>query len=249
MDFKLNFLGVTVANFEESYRFYAETLGIEVKHFKPGWAAFQTTGMKFELFSGGPPAPPDRSWGHGQAIRPSFQIANLKKIVDYLKNKGVAFIGDINKASWGEYIEFIAPDKIHWILAHSPHSASSVSLQRPYIGGVEIKAHNHKEQQTFYTNLMGPPKSGLGKTGIIFRKADDEPLLVLESGGQLQSPIRSWVQAPLFISFETANIQKAHDWLKLHGASVLEDIAEHRWGRDFFIADADGNPIQIVQYV
>src|SRR2546428_650718 len=105
MDFKLNFLGITVADFDSSFDFYSKVLGIEAKHSKPNWAAFQTSGMKFELFSGGAPASPDRSWGNGQAVRPSFQIANLQETVSELQGKGVRFVGDITKASWGEYIE------------------------------------------------------------------------------------------------------------------------------------------------
>ena len=55
MNFKPNFLGITVADFESSLQFYTEVLGIETKHSRPDWAAFRTTGMKFELFSGGRP--------------------------------------------------------------------------------------------------------------------------------------------------------------------------------------------------
>ncbi|MCZ6530120.1 MAG: hypothetical protein O6949_07285 [Chloroflexi bacterium] len=50
MDFKLNFLGVTVADFEPSYRLYTEVLGIEARHSKPDWTYLETTGMTFELF-------------------------------------------------------------------------------------------------------------------------------------------------------------------------------------------------------
>ena len=65
VDLKLNFLGITVADFEPSYRFYTEVLGIEARHSKPDWTYLETTGMTFELFSGGVPPTPDRSWGRG----------------------------------------------------------------------------------------------------------------------------------------------------------------------------------------
>ena len=53
MDFKLNFLGVTVCDFDNSFRFYTETLGMLALDTKPDWALFDTTGMTFELFGGG----------------------------------------------------------------------------------------------------------------------------------------------------------------------------------------------------
>jgi len=82
MDFKLNVLGVTVADFEPSYRFYAEVLRIEARHSKPDWAYLETIGMTFELFGlesselsafqRGVLPTPDQSWGRRQAIRPNF---------------------------------------------------------------------------------------------------------------------------------------------------------------------------------
>ena len=35
MDLELNFLGVNVADFETSFHFYTEVLGIEARHSKP----------------------------------------------------------------------------------------------------------------------------------------------------------------------------------------------------------------------
>jgi catechol 2,3-dioxygenase-like lactoylglutathione lyase family enzyme len=43
MDFKLNFLGINVADFAQSYRFYTEVLGVEARDAKPDWAYFATT--------------------------------------------------------------------------------------------------------------------------------------------------------------------------------------------------------------
>ena len=50
-DHTLNFLGINTTNFDEMLHFYTEMMKLEVKHSKTGWAAFQTTGMKLELFS------------------------------------------------------------------------------------------------------------------------------------------------------------------------------------------------------
>lgn len=248
MNFKLNFLGVTVADFEQSYRFYAEVLRVEIKHSKPGWAAFQTTGMKFELFSGGAPAPTDRSWGHGQAIRPSFHVADLKSAISKLRRNGVTFVGDIEKTVLAERIEFIAPEEIRWTLARAQNYPFAKSLRNPHIGWVEMKVHNLFEQQAFYTAVMGMRPEAGGNDQVVFRQGHGDPLLILRPGGQLVPAMQNWRQIPLFVSFETKNIQRALTWLQSYNMSVLEDIATHRWGRDFFIRDIDGNPMQIVQY-
>lgn len=249
MGFKLNFLGITVADFEPSFRFYTELLGIEAKHSKPDWAAFQTKGMKFELFSGGSPLLSDRSWGRGQAIRPSFQVADLKSTISDLRRKGVAFVGDIQKTTWGESIEFTAPEGIRWTLVHAPSYPFGTGLRNPHLGLVEIKTQNLLRQRTFYADVMGLQPSDGTRDQVIFQQEPGEPLLFMEPSRQPLPAIQSRSQDPIFISFETGNIKQAATYLKSHSIHLLTDISTHRWGIDFFIKDVDGNSVQIVQYI
>lgn len=250
VDLKLNFLGITVADFEASYRFYTEVLGIEARHSKPDWAYLETTGMTFELFSGGVPPTPDRSWGRGQAIRPSFQIADLRRTISDLRRKGVVFVGDIESTTWGERIEFIAPEGIRWTLAYAPDYPFGSSLRKPHLGWVEMKAHSLPAQQAFYADVMGLRPEESDHTQVIFQQGLGEPLLFLKPGGHPLPAIQSRMLAPLFISFETDNIERAAAWIKSHNVPVLTDITHREWGGiDFIITDVDGNPVQVVQYI
>jgi len=260
MDFKLNFLGVTVADFEPSYRFYTEVLGIEARHSKPDWAYLETTGMTFELFGlesselsafqRGVPPTRDQSWGRRQTIRPSFQIADLESTVSDLRRKGVEFVGDIERTTWGERIEFIAPEGFRWTLAHSPTYPFGSSMRKPHLGWVQMKAHDLAGQQAFYTGVLGlrPEEGDEGQ--VVLRQGQGQPLLFLEPGGQSLPAIQGRRQSPQFISFETDNIERATTYIKTHNVPIIQDVTREDWGGiDIYIKDVDGNPVQVVQYV
>ena len=260
MDFKLNFLGVTVADFEPSYRFYTEVLGIEARHSKPDWAYLETTGMTFELFGiesselsafqRAMLPTSDRSWGRRQTIRPSFQIAELESTVSDLRRKGVEFVGDIERTTWGERIEFIATEGFRWTLAHAPSYPFGSSMRKPHLGWVQIKAHDLAGQQSFYTGVMGlrPEEGDEGQ--FVLRQRPGQPLMFLEPGGQQLPAIQSRKQSPHFISFETDNIERATAYMKTHNVLIIQDVTREDWGGiDIYIKDVDGNPVQVVQYV
>ena len=260
MDLKLNFLGVTVADFEPSYRFYTEVLGIEARHSKPDWAYLETTGMTFELFgleSSDLSAfqrdvlpTPDQPWGRRQTIRPSFQIADLESTVSDFRRKGVAFAGDIERTAWGERIEFIAPEGFRWTLAHAPTYPFGSSMRKPHLGWVHMKAHDVAGQQVFYTSVMGLRPEASDEGQVVLGQAPRQPLLFLEPGGQLLPAIQGRKQSPHFISFETDNIEQATAYMKTHNVPILQDVTREDWGGiDIYIKDLDGNPVQVVQYV
>lgn len=51
------------------------------------------------------------------------------------------------------------------------------------------------------------------------------------------------------MSFEPPDICEAKGWLTEHGVSLLRDIESHDWaGTDLLIQDADGSPLQVVEY-
>lgn len=162
MDIKLNWLGIHVVDFDVSLRFYTETLGINATDTKPNWAYFETTGMTFELFSGGMPSASDGSlWGKGQAIRPSIQVADLRAAIAEMRQRGVLFSGEIKRTAFSEWIEFIAPENMRWTFAQAPAYPFSSSLHRPHIGWVELKVDRIAEQRAFYTEVLGlQPEDG-----------------------------------------------------------------------------------------
>lgn len=110
-DFQLNFLGINTANFDEMLRFYSEVMQLAIKHSKPGWAAFQTTGMKLELFS------TDKVIQSGTAKKPTqapifigFETKNIQQALNWIKSQNVTIIEDLANHSWGMDFYFNDPD-------------------------------------------------------------------------------------------------------------------------------------------
>ncbi len=248
----LNWLGVHVADFAASLRFYTDVLGIHASDVKPDWAFFDTTGMTLELFGGAPPTP-DRSWGRGQAVRPSIQVADLPGTMAEMRRRGVDFTGEIERAASREQVEFAAPEGIRWTLAHAPEYPFGAGLHRPHIGWVELKVQRLAQQRAFYSEVLGlRPDVEHGQA--VLRQGPGEPLLFLVTGGQRAAPLQVTggllrPAPPLMMSFETDDIAQAAAWLRAHEIPLVIGITHRHWGgTDLFIADADGNPIQVVQY-
>lgn len=224
------------------------------KDAKPDWAFFETTGMTLELFSRGMPPAPDRAWGRGQAIRPSIHVADLQATIDGLQRKGVVFTSDIESSLWGEQIEFIAPERIRWSLAHAPAYPFGSTLQKPHVGWVNMKVHHLGEQRAFYRDVMDLQLEDRTDGQVVFLQGRDGPRLLLERGGEEAPPLQvsqglMRPAPPHMISFETDNIKQAAAQLKAQGVPLLLDVTHREWGgTDLLITDVDGNPIQVVQY-
>ena len=255
MDFKLNWLGLYASDFEAALHFYSDVLGMSTRVAKADFALFRTTGMALELFAGGLSWKSRRLWGDGQNVRASIQIADLKATISDLEDKGVQFSGDVEQKSFGAQIELFAPEDIRWTLAQTSAYPFSSGLQKPHLGWVEIKAHRFAEQQAFYREVFGMrPEMGEDE-GVVFRHSAGEPLLFLKPGAEQTAPVQIEQGVPILwpphmIGFETSNIQQAAAWLKQHGAPILVDAVQQDWGGiELISADADGNPIQLVQYL
>jgi catechol 2,3-dioxygenase-like lactoylglutathione lyase family enzyme len=256
MDIKLNWLGIHVSDFAASLRFYTHGLGMNASSIKPDWAYFDTTGMTFELFGGGSlPVSGRSAWGQGHAVRPGIQVSDLSETVSELRRRGVQFTGETEKTAFSEWIEFIAPENMHWTLAQAPSFPFSQSLQRPHIGWLELKVNRLAEQQAFYRDVLGLKPEDAPDGRVVLRQGPGEPLLFMESGGERHAPlqINQGMFQPLpshLISFETDDILEAADWLRSHQVPILIEITRKDWGGiDLYIADPDGNPIQVVQYL
>ena len=256
MNLKFNWLGLHISDFEASLRFYTEALGMNASDVKKDWAYFSTTGITFELFGGGKPPVPDRSsWGQGQAVRPSIQVTDLHAVVAEMRKRGVQFTSGIERTEFSEWIELFAPENLRWTLAQAPAYPASPDLHKPHIGWMELKVNRMDEQRVFYRDVMGFHLEE-GKNGqVVLRQEPGEPILFLIPGGQPAAPHQ--IQKGAFtpppshlISFETDDIEQAADWLKSRNIPILIGVTRKSWGGiDLYIADIDGNPIQIVQYV
>ena len=246
MDLTLNFVGVAIADFARSLRFYTETLGIGVRDVKEDWAALETAGLVWELFGEGFPPPADRAWGRRQW--PGG--ADLPGAITALRARGVAFAGDVERSRWGDRIELVAPEGIRWALVQAETPASSP--RHPHLRWVEMKAHDVAGQRAFYADVLGLRPEDAGDGRVVFRQRAGDPLLFLEGGGQ-PAPVWRGARAegtPVRLSIETADIGRAAAWLQARGTRILVDVTERGWGGiDTIVADADGNPIQVVQYV
>jgi len=256
MALKFNWLGLHVSDFAASLRFYTDVLGMNASDVKSDWAYLQTTGIIFELFGGGmPPASPPSAWGQGQAVRPSIHVANLRGTITELRQRGVRFTGEIERTSFGEQIEFMAPENMRWTLAHASSYSFSASLENPRIGWIELKVAHLAEQRAFYQEIMGLQPEDGQEGQVILRQGPGEPLLFLETGGQRAAPrpIRKGAFQPMpshLMSFETDDIEAAAAWLKSKHVPILIDITRKDWGGiDLYIADLDDNPIQVVEYI
>jgi catechol 2,3-dioxygenase-like lactoylglutathione lyase family enzyme len=256
MALKLNWIGIHVSDFAASLRFYTDILGMNATDTKPDWAYFETSGMTFELFGGGLPPISDQSgWGQGQTVRPGIQVADLQGTIAEMRQRGVKFTGEIERTAFSEWIEFVAPENMRWTLAHAPSYPFSASLHKPHIGWVELKVDRLAEQRAFYRELLGVQPEDAGDGHVVLRQGPGEPLLFLETGGGRAVPfqINKGALQPLpshLMSVETKDVQEAAAWLKSHNIPTLTEITRKDWGGiDLYIADPDGNPIQIVQYL
>jgi predicted enzyme related to lactoylglutathione lyase len=126
---------------------------------------------------------------------------------------------------------------------------SAADVRNPHLGWVEVKAHDLHGQRRFYGELMGLREAAEDASQILLAQGPGEPLLILEGGGQKPAAVEGPEQAPFFISFETADIAETADWIRSQPIAVLTEVSEHEWGGiDVIVADADGNPVQIVEY-
>ena len=108
-DLTLNFLGINTTNFDEMLRFYTEVMKLEVKHSKPGWVAFQTIGIKLELFSVDKITNPISTKNPAQAPNfIGFETKDIEQSLNWMKSKNVSIVEDIATHSWG--IDFYITD-------------------------------------------------------------------------------------------------------------------------------------------
>lgn len=110
-DFQLNFLGINTVNFDKMLHFYTKVMKLGIKHSKPGWAAFQTVGMKLELFSTDKITHPAKAKSPTQSpVFIGFETQNIEQSLDWIKSKNVLIIENLAAHSWGKDFYFNDPD-------------------------------------------------------------------------------------------------------------------------------------------
>ncbi len=253
--FELNFIAVRVCDFAASLRFYHQILGLEIRHQKPDWAYLETTGMTFELFGGASPARDDLAWGRGQAVRPAIVVPDFASATKRLQQRGAQFAATTEQSAvGGPSRELIAPENIRWSLAQASETPAVEQAAHPRIGWVELAAHDLTGQERFYREIL-QMRSDPRTPKPVLRQAGGQPLLMLRAGAEPPEPRPALEGSPragqpVVLSFETPDIQAAHRHMQRLSVPLSKDLTHHDWGGiDFFVRDADGLPVQVVEYL
>ena len=265
---KMNFLGVSVADFSSAYLYYTGVLGVRrapSDHHEENWAmlgktweehlALGTSGMMWELFGNAPPPPTDRAWGRGQNIRPGIQVENVEMTLAELRGRNVKFNGGIERREWGEMAEIIGAEGTRWSVGKACGFPYGQGLHVPHIGWVEIKAANIDGQVAFYRDVMGLQTVFHTPEGAMLRQNKDEPIILIEPGGEkistdLSMPASPLRQHPVWISAMMSEPDEVAAWFERHEVNILKPLTRHPdWGGDvMIITDVDGNGIEVVRY-
>jgi len=114
MDIKLDSIQIFVSDIEKAKRWYSETLGMKLIEEDPEFKCLlmKLDDVKFYVET------PNPKWGKGwDTVKIGgrtpiiFVTKDIRKTVKELKQKGVKFIEEISKRSWGEYkAVFTDPD-------------------------------------------------------------------------------------------------------------------------------------------
>lgn len=266
-DLMLNFLGLSVADLDVSYRFYHEVLGMRAEKAPElgEWAGLGETwditkesaghGMIVEMFGGSPSPPAGRSWGRGQNVRPAMHVPDLDRISDEFRRRGVRFTSGVTETSRGREIEFAAPEDVRWAILETTRYPTSESLETPRIGTVEVKVADLDGQIRFFEDLLGLDLAERSHSEVLLEQGPGEPVVALSPGGTpVAMPERDRSKAvmtqPVWISVMTADIHEAATRLRSKDVTIYHEIVKHEeWhGTDLIVGDADGNPVQVVQY-
>lgn len=127
MNQHLHIITLGVRDFEESKKFYEETLGWKISRPQEGIAFFQAGGVVLALFPREELAKDALVNAEGDDFA-GFTLAynaqsesEVDEIIRELKSKGVKIIKEPQKVFWGGYSSYFAdPDDNRWEVAYNP---------------------------------------------------------------------------------------------------------------------------------
>ena len=106
-----------VNDFEKSLKFYRDTLGLEVNSNEGKFADFKLEGTSLAIFEKEEAVSmfPKEHMGNGGGIVLGFQVENVEKACEDLKNKGVEIFEGPKKTDWGQEVAYFKdPDNNIW---------------------------------------------------------------------------------------------------------------------------------------
>jgi len=167
----------------------------------------------------------------------------------------VKFTGDVKDTTRGREIEFSAPEDVRWALVETQRYPTSESSYHSRIGSLEIKSVDLDVQTRFYHEVLGLQIVDQTSSEVVLEQGSGETAVILTPNGEATSIDESYQEQPLisqpvWFAVMTSDISEAASRLQTKGVNVYRTLKKHPdWhGTDIVIGDADGNPIQVVQY-
>lgn len=272
VSFEWNFLGVCATNWSESFRFYSETLGIQVRSQDGPWAVFGTgwdryragksRALVWELFQRPLPVASQDVGRSALEVELGIQVSDLEKAVAFVRSRGVVLVrsadGEVSNSA--SRFRFDAPGGTSWFLESRREAVSNMSsvgsLAEPEILSVEFRVRDFLGQRAFYEQVLGLNVLESKDSRLLLGQNSGGPRLVLKKAREqirprddFQSRKYSGPPAlcqPVFLGFMTPNVKAAAESLRKSHVRVLQDVEHHDWGgTDLIVADADGNAVQV----
>lgn len=107
-----------------------------------------------------------------------------------------------------------------------------------------VYVENLDKAISYYRDVLGFKPLG-GVDGVNYEFETSGPPVVLHKGGKASKEPRGLV-GPV-PSFQVPNIQQVIDTYKQRGVRIVQEVLEVSHGRIAFVADLEGNVIQIYQ--
>lgn len=110
-----------VENFEKSLDFYKNSLGLEVDSHEGNFANFKLEGTSLAIFQKDDAISmfPRKHMGSGGGIVLAFQVDDVQKTCEKLKDKGVEIFEEPKTTDWGQTVAYFKdPDENIWEISN-----------------------------------------------------------------------------------------------------------------------------------
>ena len=114
---KLFAVCLLVEDFDKSFSFYKDTLGLKVNSQEGKFANFKLEGIEMAIFQKDEATAmfPKENMGKGGGVVIGFQVDDVKKTCETLKAKGVEIFEGPKKTEWGQTVAYFKdPDDNIW---------------------------------------------------------------------------------------------------------------------------------------
>lgn len=114
---KLFAICLLVEDFNKSFSFYKNTLGLKVNSQEGKFANFKLEGTELAIFQKDEATAmfPKENMGNGGGIVIGFQVDDVKKTCEEMKTKGVEIFEGPKKTEWGQTVAYFNdPDDNIW---------------------------------------------------------------------------------------------------------------------------------------